>query len=208
MTTRIPVFVHAEDPISQAGLEAALKNQPGIELIDREGIDPQTVAVEAADAFSNKTLQALRSVSNRGCSRIVLVTDALPEDRLMDAVQAGVCAMVLRTEATASRLVQLIVSAAAGEGALPPVLLGRLLQHVRRLQRHAPTHAGGQPTGLSERETCILRLIAEGFSTREIAQKLCYSERTVKNVLHDMTSRYQLTNRSQAVAHALREGWI
>ncbi|MEU9057156.1 response regulator transcription factor [Streptomyces sp. NPDC048384] len=208
MTTRIPVFVHAEDPISQAGLEAALTSQPEVTLIDRERIDAQTVAVEAADAFSDRTLQALRSVSNRGCSRIVLVTDALAEDRLVDAVEVGVCAMVRRTEATASRLAQLIVSAAAGEGVLPPVLLGRLLQHVGRLQRHALVPLGRQPTGLSERETRILRMIAGGYSTREIAHKLCYSERTVKSVLHDITSRYQLKNRSQAVAYALREGWI
>ncbi|MFJ9821117.1 response regulator transcription factor [Streptomyces sp. NPDC101151] len=208
MTTRIPVFVHAEDPLSQAGLEAALKSRPEVTLIDRDSIDAQSVAVEAADAFSDGTLQALRSVSNRGCSRIVLVTDALAESRLVDAVEVGVCAMVRRTEATAPRLAQLIVSAAAGEGTLPPDLLGRLLQHVGRLQRHAAVPLGGQLTGLSERETRILRLIAGGYDTREIAQKLCYSERTVKSVLHDITSRYQLKNRSQAVAYALREGWI
>lgn len=208
MSTRIPVFVRAGDPLSQAGLEAALKSRPEITLIDRDSIDTHTVAVEVTDTFCDGTLQALRSLSNRGCSRIVLVTDALAEDRLVDAVEVGVCGMVRRTEATAPRLVQLIVSAAAGEGTLPPALLGRLLQHVGRLQRHAPAPLGGQPTGLSERETRILRLIAGGHDTREIAQQLCYSERTVKSALHDITSRYQLKNRSQAVAYALREGWI
>ena len=43
---------------------------------------------------------------------------------------------------------------------------------------------------------------------REIAEKLCYSQRTVKSILHDVTSRVQLKNRSHAVAYAMREGLI
>ena len=44
--------------------------------------------------------------------------------------------------------------------------------------------------------------------TSEIASRMCYSERTVKNVLHDLTSRLQLKNRTHAVAYAVREGLI
>ena len=54
----------------------------------------------------------------------------------------------------------------------------------------------------------MLRLVADGYDTAEIAQQLAYSERTVKNVLHDVTTRLQLRNRSHAVAYALREGLI
>ena len=54
----------------------------------------------------------------------------------------------------------------------------------------------------------VLRLVADGHDTAEIARELCYSERTVKNVLHDLTTRLQLRNRSHAVAYALREGLI
>jgi DNA-binding NarL/FixJ family response regulator len=54
----------------------------------------------------------------------------------------------------------------------------------------------------------VLRLVAEGFDTAHIAMQLSYSERTVKNVLHDLTTRLQLRNRSHAVAYALREGLI
>jgi DNA-binding NarL/FixJ family response regulator len=54
----------------------------------------------------------------------------------------------------------------------------------------------------------VLRLVADGLDTSEIARQLAYSERTVKNVLHDVTSRLQLRNRSQAVAYALRQGFI
>ena len=61
---------------------------------------------------------------------------------------------------------------------------------------------------LTEREQQVLSLIAAGHPTREVAQQLCYSERTVKNVLHDVVTKMGARSRSQAVAHAVREGLI
>jgi len=205
---RIPVFVHAADPISEAGLEAALRPRPEVALVGRGDVDENTVVIEAADALTEETIRSLRSLSMRGCRRIVLVIGALDEAGLLSVVEVGVCAVVRRSEATAPRLAQLIVSTAAGEGTLPPDLLGRLLQQVGRLQRQVLSPMDMHLTGLSNREAEVLRLVADGLDTKEIAGKLCYSERTVKNVLHDVTSRFQLQNRSQAVAYALREGLI
>ncbi len=54
----------------------------------------------------------------------------------------------------------------------------------------------------------MVRLVADGLDTREIALRMSYSERTVKNVLHDLTTRLQLRNRTHAVAYAVREGLI
>ena len=61
---------------------------------------------------------------------------------------------------------------------------------------------------LTDREQQVLSLIAEGHPTREVAEQLCYSERTVKNVLHDVVTKLNARSRSQAVAHAVREGLI
>jgi DNA-binding NarL/FixJ family response regulator len=61
---------------------------------------------------------------------------------------------------------------------------------------------------LTDREQQVLALIAEGHPTREVAEQLCYSERTVKNVLHDVVTKLGARSRSQAVAHAVREGLI
>jgi len=61
---------------------------------------------------------------------------------------------------------------------------------------------------LTERERDVLRLMAEGYCTREVATRLAYSERTIKNVLQEVTTRLQLRNRTQAVAYAVRNGWI
>jgi DNA-binding NarL/FixJ family response regulator len=63
-------------------------------------------------------------------------------------------------------------------------------------------------TGVDRREREVLRLMADGMSTREVAGEMNYSERTIKNVLQDLTARLHLRNRTHAVAYAVRHGWI
>ena len=130
------------------------------------------------------------------------------DTEILTAVEGGVCAVARRADTTPDVLVRLVKAAAAGEGALPPDLLGRLLNRVSRLQRHVLEPRGLHLAGITNRETEVLRLVASGLSTKEIADKLCYSQRTVKSILHDVTNRFQLRNRSHAVAYALREGLI
>jgi DNA-binding NarL/FixJ family response regulator len=101
-----------------------------------------------------------------------------------------------------------VQAAAAGDGTVPPDLLGRLLAQVGRLQREVLAPRGLAFSGLTDRETNVLRLVADGYDTAEIAGRLAWSERTVKNVIHDITTRLQLRNRSHAVAYAVRAGLI
>jgi len=65
-----------------------------------------------------------------------------------------------------------------------------------------------RPQSLRARELDVLALVADGLSTREVARTLAYSERTIKNILQDLTTRFGLRNRTQAVAWALRNGLI
>ena len=116
--------------------------------------------------------------------------------------------MIRRSEATAGNLSAAIRRAAAGEGTLPPDLLGRLLRQVGQLQRQVLSPRGLTLLGLTEREAAVLRLLAEGLDTAEVGRQLFYSERTVKNIIHDVTSRLELRNRAHAVAYAIREGLI
>ena len=62
--------------------------------------------------------------------------------------------------------------------------------------------------GFTEREIDVLKLVAEGCDTAEIANRLAYSQRTIKNILHDVTTRFNLRNRAHAIAYALRAGVI
>ncbi|WP_405059852.1 response regulator transcription factor [Kribbella sp. NBC_01505] len=221
MTTqqRIPVWVKALDPLSQFGLVHALRQRPEIALISDAELAalhaqqdqrtaPPVVALVAVDALDANAVQVLRAATQRGCRRTVLIGSTIDDDALMTAVELGVSGVLRRTEATADRIVHLLQTAAVGDGSLPADLLGRLLGQVSRMQRHVLAPRGLSHTGLSDRETQVLRLVADGKDTQEIARELSYSERTVKNVLHDVTSRLQLKNRSHAVAYALREGLI
>ncbi len=161
-----------------------------------------------ADAVDEETLTTLRSLKRQGRSRAVLIATQLGDGDLVRAVEAGVVGLIRRAEARPDRLVAAIRAAAAGEGTVPPDLLGKLLDEVGRLQRTVLGPRGIPFSGLAAREVEVLRLVAEGWGTAQIARKLSYSERTVKNVLHDVTTRLQLRNRSHAVAYAMREGLI
>ena len=204
---RIAVYVHADDPISQAGVASQLRPRPEIRVLDAAEADTATVALVVSDRVSERTVQLLRSLQRVG-SRLVLVVAEIDDMGLVTAVEAGIAGLVRRDEATAERLLAVIRTAAAGEGAVPPDLLGRLLAQVGRLQRQVLWPRGLTFAELAEREIEVLRLVADGLDTAEIAVKLSYSQRTVKNVLHDITSRLHLRNRSHAVAYALRQGLI
>ncbi|MEU0226375.1 response regulator transcription factor [Streptomyces sp. NPDC006284] len=203
---RVPVAVSAPDPISREGAVSQLRRHPEIDLREESG--PGTVALLIADTLDEATLTRLRRLVRSEGARAVLVVGTIRESELLDVVECGVGAIVWRHEATAHRLVQAVLAAARGDGDLPADLLGRLISQVGTLHRGAAGRPGAPSLGLAPREVDVLRLVAEGFDTGEIAGKLSYSERTVKNVMHGLTTRLHLRNRAHAVAFALREGYI
>ncbi|GAA4000212.1 response regulator transcription factor [Streptomyces marokkonensis] len=203
---RVPVAVSAPDPISREGAVSQLRRHPEIDL--REDSGPGTVALLVEDALDEAALTRLRRIVRSEGARAVLVVGAIRENELLDVVECGVGAIVWRHEATAHRLVQAVLAASRGDGDLPADLLGRLISQVGTLHRGAAGRPGAPSLGLAPREVDVLRLVAEGLDTGEIAGKLSYSERTVKNVMHGLTTRLHLRNRAHAVAYALREGYI
>ncbi len=207
--TRTAVLVCATDPILRGGIVLALRGRPEIQLVDDANAEPaRTVALAVGDRFDERVMALLRRMRARGYRRIVLLAGAIDDNEVLAAVQSGVCSVARRSQVDADALVRLINSAQAGEGSMPPDLLGRLLDRVGQLQTKVLEPRGLKTSGISARETDVLRLIAQGLSTREVAKKLCYSERTVKSLLHDVTVRFELRNRSHAVAFAVREGLI
>jgi DNA-binding NarL/FixJ family response regulator len=203
------VHVHARDPISQAGVASQLRPRPEVQVlhVSDQGRAAQ-VEVVVVDYLDDEAITTLRALQRRGDVRVVLVASHLEDSDLVTAVEAGVVGLLRRSDATPERLVAVISAAASGEGSVPPDLLGRLLDQVGRLQRNVLGPRGITMTGLATREIEVLRLIADGMDTCQVATELSYSERTVKNILHDITTRLQLRNRSHAVAYAVREGLI
>jgi DNA-binding NarL/FixJ family response regulator len=208
MVERISVYVYAHDPISQAGLASQLRARPEISIVEND-IDSAAVAVVVVDEVDEETSRVVKAIQrNNGIPRVVLVVTRLDDAGMLAGVEAGACGLLRRSEAQPERLVEAILSAATGDGSVPADLLGRLLEHVGRLQRQVLSPRGLTMSGLSEREIEVLRLVADGMDTAEIAGSLAYSERTIKNIIHDVTARLNLRNRSHAVAYAVRQGLI
>ena len=205
---RIEVSVWASDPLSRAGTVAQLRNAAGLRVLQETQPADGSVALIVADEVDADTLQVIRALRRNGALGIALLVTRLDDRGMLQAVEAGVGGILRRNQATVQNLVSTIRSVAAGEGAVPPDMLARLLDQVGHLQRQVLAPRGLTFSGLTERELSVLRLLADGLDTSEVSGRLFYSERTVKNIIHDVTSRLALRNRTHAVAYALKQGLI
>jgi DNA-binding NarL/FixJ family response regulator len=133
---------------------------------------------------------------------VLVCSSSASEDSVLEAMRAGAAGYLRKDALTTDSLAAAVRAAISGNRVMAPELLGTLLDSVS-LEPDRPH--GAQ---LTEREQQVLSLIAEGHATREVAEQLCYSERTVKNVLHDVVTKLNARSRSQAVAFAVREGLI
>jgi DNA-binding NarL/FixJ family response regulator len=208
MADRTSVFVYAADPILEAGVASQLAGCSSLRVVGRADPDSAEVAVVVVDEVDGEAARVIRALQRPDGPRVVVVATQLDDAGLLAAVEAGACALLRRGEATPHALEGAVRAAAAGDGSVPGDLLARLLDQVGRLKRQVLDPRGIALSGLSDREAAVLRLVAEGLETGEIARRLSYSERTIKNVIHDVTSRLGLKNRSHAVAFAVREGLI
>jgi DNA-binding NarL/FixJ family response regulator len=137
-------------------------------------------------------------------ARVIVCSSDCGEAAVLSALQAGAVGFLRKDELTPETLATAVSAAANGTGVVTPDLLGKLLGAT------AANGAESRPVvaRLTDREQQVLSLIAAGHPTREVAQELSYSERTVKNVLHDVVTKLNARSRSQAVAFAVREGLI
>lgn len=138
-------------------------------------------------------------------ARVIVCTSDCNDDAVLTVIQAGAVGFLRKDTLTTEGLSAAVSAAVNGAGVVAPDLLGNLL---RDLSPDAIEDSRPALARLTEREQQVLSLIAKGHPTREVAQQLCYSERTVKNVLHDVVTKLNARSRSQAVAHAVREGLI
>ena len=205
---RIDVSIWAPDPLSRAGTLAQLRNAAGLHVIqDGQPADGAVVLV-VVDEVDAEALQVIRIFRRSAALGVCLLVSRLDDRALLSAVEAGVAGILRRNQATTANLVSTIRAVAAGEGTVPPDMLARLLDQVGHLQRRVLAPRGLTFSGLTERELAVLRLLAEGYDTNEVSGQLFYSERTVKNIIHDVTSRLELRNRTHAVAYAIKQGLI
>ncbi|MGW6130496.1 response regulator transcription factor [Cellulomonas sp. NPDC055163] len=203
---RVHVAVHCEDTLSAAGLEMLLRDCADLVLVPRPERGAADVQLLVLDRVRAEDL-ASADPGGRPRPRRVLVVAELDAHDFALARSAGVVGVLWRRDVTRTSLAALLRAASAAPA--PQV------DHPRPAAAHGAAHGGGHPApgagaggepALSEREIEVLRMLAAGSDTREIAHRLCYSERTVKTVIQDITRRFGLRNRSHAVAYAVRHG--
>jgi DNA-binding NarL/FixJ family response regulator len=160
----------------------------------------ELVIVDPAQTGGMDFVGAVREAT--GARVIVCTSDDSPHT-VISAMQAGAVGFLRKDEMTPESLSSAVSAAANGTGVMTSELLGRLFEGGGAALAEKPVAAK-----LTDREQQVLSLIAAGHPTREVAEELSYSERTVKNVLHDVVTKLNARSRSQAVAFAVREGLI
>ncbi|HET6357761.1 helix-turn-helix transcriptional regulator [Streptomyces sp.] len=205
---RVTVAVYAADPVLRVGVVQQIRQRREVDLADDGDAEEAQVSLVVVDNVDDDAAALLNRLRFNSATRVGLVVGTLGSGALQRVIECGVPAVLRRAEADQDRLVHLVLATANGEGVLPGDLLGKLLSHVGSLQRSALDPRGLSLSTLTAREADMLRLVAEGLDTAEIARRTAYSERTVKNVLHEIITRLQLRNRAHAVGYALKNGLI
>lgn len=199
------VWIDDPHPIFRRGLAACLTAAGFVVVGESAAMAP---APDVADLdvlmfdLDRAGLRRALSLSRTSAVRLVAVTSAAgPEQLLYEAVEAGLAGVLLRSDLEPATLVASLRAVARGSVALPSEILPRLLGKA----------AQGGTSGircLLDREHAVLRMLSEGHDTRQIADQLGYSERTVKNVVHDLLVKMNCRNRAHAVGQATRMGLI
>ena len=205
------LFVVDPHTIYRRGLAACLEALPEVDSVGQAGSVRSAWEDEAlfasdlviVDHAMTGGLDFVPAVREATGASVVVCSSLCSEEAVLAALQAGAVGVLRKETLTTDSLSSAVRAAADGTGVVTSELLHGLLDGL------APDGYEKPPVArLTDREQQVLSLIAKGHPTREVAQQLCYSERTVKNVLHDVVTKLGARSRSQAVAYAVREGLI
>jgi DNA-binding NarL/FixJ family response regulator len=216
-TPRSNVFVIDPESIYRRGLMSCLAELPFVATID--GVDVPLEAwdhpaLDAADLVlidvgAPEASAAIERIARRDGCRVLATAAGWRQAELLGAVESGALGVMCKKELTQEALVAQVHAILTGAGVMPPRILSTLVDgNGGGEQAGAGSHRLPRVTGLTSREQIVLKLIADGRLIREVAEELSYSERTVKMVLSMAVAKLGARSRSQAVAHAVREGII
>jgi DNA-binding NarL/FixJ family response regulator len=206
---RVRVAILSGDPLTADGVAAHLRSRNEVRLLPHgkhQGADITLVLTTDVTEETLGWMQTVHEQSSNAAMRIVLVATSLREQHLTRAIGYGLASVLPRHETGYEKIVRAVVDTHRGRPHMPERVVGWLVEQNRAVQRDVLAPRGLTAAGLETREVDVLKLLADGMDTGEIAATLNYSERTIKNVLHGLMSRLELRNRSHAVAYALRAG--
>lgn len=213
--SKLRIFLADDHAVVREGLKALINGQPGMEVVG-EAADGRTACVRAADLRPDvvvmdvsmpdmngvQATRELRSV----CPEIRVLALTVHEDRsyLRELLEAGASGYVLK-RAAAEDLVYAVQVVARGEVYLDPIVAAAVVEQLGRkpLRGDALT-----VDHLSDRETEVLQLIAQGHSNKEIAARLEISVKTVETYKARSMEKLGLSGRADIVRLALDRGWL
>jgi DNA-binding NarL/FixJ family response regulator len=191
------IEVVGEAADGQAAIEAAATHRPDVIVMD--------IRMPVLDGIA-----ATRAIVHDGTAprpRVLVLTTFDADEYVVDALRAGASGFLLK-DVTPTDFVNALRIVAAGEALLSPAVTRRLLERfAARLPRADTTRAAALRT-LTDREVEVLKLIARGFSNREIAEQLVLAEPTVKTHVSHVLEKLDLRDRAQAVVLAYEAGLV
>jgi DNA-binding NarL/FixJ family response regulator len=209
--TKIRILLADDHAIVREGLKALINSQPEMEVVGEAAdgltavnltaaLDPDIVVVDVSmpGLTGAQVTTQLRAV--RPDRKVLVLT--VHEDRgyLRLLLEAGAAGYVLK-RAAAAELVQALRAVAGGRTYLDPTLAGSVVDNY--------VHAAAEPTAeLSEREAEVVRLIALGYSNKEIAGQLKVSVKTVETYKTRSMEKLHIRSRVDIVRYAARRGWL
>ncbi|MBP7686561.1 MAG: response regulator transcription factor [Thermoflexales bacterium] len=205
----IRILVVDDHSVVRQGLKMFLGLDPELEVIG-EAVDGADGVKKAKELKPDVVLMDLLMPVMDGITAIgvlrrelpetevIALTSVLEDSSVVGAVRAGAIGYLLK-DTESDELCRAIKAAAAGQVQLSPKAAARLMREVR---------APESPETLTERETEVLRLLAQGRSNKEIAHDLTIGEKTVKTHVSNILSKLSVPSRTQAALYAVRIGLV
>ncbi|MFC9506099.1 response regulator [Streptomyces sp. NPDC057002] len=214
----IRVLIVDDQAMVRQGFTVLLGTQPDIEVVGEAKEGAEGVA-KAAELAPDVVLMDIRMPGVGGIEATELITAAHPDIRVLvlttfdldeyvyDALRAGASGFLLK-DASSEQLAEAVRVVAAGEALLAPVITRKLIAEFSRLDDRPRAPLKERIGDLTERETEVLALIAQGLSNGEIARHLFVAEQTVKTHVGRILVKLGLRDRTQAAVFAYESGLV
>ncbi|MDL5202833.1 response regulator transcription factor [Streptomyces sp. ALI-76-A] len=214
----IRVVIADDQQMVRQGFTVLLNTQPDIEVVGQavHGLD---AVAKVAELAPDVVLMDIRMPELGGIEATRRITGAQPGIRVLvlttfdldeyvyEALRAGASGFLLK-DASADKLAEAVRVVAAGDALLAPGITRRLIAEFSRLDDRPRAPLKERVGGLTERETEVLALIAQGLSNGEIAERLVVAEQTVKTHVGRILVKLGVRDRTQAAVFAYESGLV